>query len=121
MPWYCSKRTAFRTFAFAISSVTTTVTMALFIGATERSLAFTTYLLTALSILILSLVVSNRFVDSINRQFIRWFGRRRLRKAREHVALIIATGLYERQQYELPKDDDDLVIREAALNFADFY
>jgi hypothetical protein len=105
---------------FSISMGTAGLATTFILAVTERAFAIETYVLILIGLFIILLLLNNVYVDPINRQFIRWFGGKRLESARIKVASIVVIGLYERREWELPLYDEDLLIREAALNFDEF-
>ena len=121
MPLYCKKRTAFRAFVLAVCAAMVGPSVALFARENDYVLDIWVYVTSGIVLLLISTVVLYQFVDPLNRVLIHLFGRRQLTAERRKVALEIVSALFERRQWDLPENDDDLMVREAALNFAKFF
>src|SRR5688500_783761 len=121
MPLYCKKRTAFRAFVLAVCAAIVGPSVALFAYKSEYVLDIWVYVVSGVVLLLICALALYQVIDPFNRLLIHIFGRRELAEVRQKLALEIVSALYERRQWELPENDDDLVIREAALNFAKFF
>jgi len=121
MPLYCLKRTAFRAFVLAVCAAIVGPSVALFARESDYVLGIWVYVASGIVLLLISAASLYQVMDPLNRVLIHLFGRRQLTAARRKVALEIVSALFERRQWQLPENDDDLVVREAALNFARFF
>src|SRR5437870_1819916 len=106
----------------ALSGLAAAITVARFAQATASSLRMYWYVLLRVVLWVVCGRVTTHFMRPLNGWLIRAFGKRRLEKEQRVIAKDIVIALFDRQPaLDLPEDDEDLVIRDAALGFVNFF
>jgi hypothetical protein len=122
LPFYWKTESAFRSYVIGLSGLAAAITVAGFAQATAWSFMLYWYVVIGVVLWIVCGRIATQFMRPLNGWLIRTYGKRQLEKKQRVIARDIVIALFDRHAaLDLPEDDEDLVIREAALSFTDFF
>jgi hypothetical protein len=89
---------------------------------TSGTLGFNVYLTVGLVEIVSLWLTVNSWFQPFNGLLIRIFGRKLLREKKRELAKQIVQALYDRKsKLPSPIEDDDLVLREAAISYSEYF